>query len=386
MTTHDIFSTGDDLMNFSKKKIIALSGILILFFLLGYWLYPREKENEYTLAEGYIIDRHHNITLDDITKSRQPLPRQSNEQPDPAGTDNLLTDWKPETSGGVDIRTIFAEGVINSYTTVKYFKHLEQQFKDSANLNEHLEQVRHYLFSEFSESEAQELFETYRKYIECEIALSEEFRSFGLVRTPEEAIALLKRIQDFRRRHMGEELADLLFGVEVKAQEYVFRRAAIVGDKDMYGPDKEELLKKLNTDMWGPEADAVEHYPNEYTRYQEKLKIYDKDLSEISSDDARLEKIREIREEFFAPDVVQRLNEVDLQIDREARREEMYRQKEEALLENPDLTEEQKTVRVRQLQHEMFGEEAEAFRRSETMRMEREKMMKEYEGKGLKTR
>ena len=373
-------------MNANKKKFIALSGLLVLLILLGYWLYPREKENEYALDTGYIIDRHHNITLDDVTKSRKPLPRRNEDQPDQGGDDNLLTDKKPEASGGIDIRKIFTEGLINSYTTMKYFKHLEQQFKDSANLNEHLEQVRHYLFSEFSESEAQELFEAYRKYIECEIAMSEEFKSFGLVKTPEDAIAVLKRIQDFRRRHMGEELADRLFGAEVKAQEYAFRRAAIVGDKAMYGPDKEELLKKLNTDMWGPEADAVEHYPNEYTRYQEKLKIYGKDLSELSSEDARLEKIREFREEFFSPEVVQRLNEVDLQIDREARREEIYRQKEEALLENPDLTEEQKTAQIRRLQDEMFGEEAEAFRRSETMRIEREKMIKEYEGKGLKPR
>ncbi len=374
-------------MNINKKKFIALSCLLVLFILLGYWLYPKEKENEYTLDTDYIIDRHHNISLDDVTKSRKSLPRRSSiSLPDQADGENLSTENKPEASGGIDIRKIFAEGLVNSYTTVKYFKYLEQQFKDSANLDEHLEQVRQYLFSEFSESEAQELFETYRKYIECEIALSEEFKSFGLVKTPEDAIAVLKRIQDFRRRHMGEELADRLFGAEVKAQEYAFRRAAIVGDKDMYGRDKEELLKKLNTDMWGPEAEDVEKYPNEYTQYQEKLKIYDKDLSEISSEKERQERIREFRKEFFTPEVVQRLNEVDLQIARESRMEETYRQKEKTLLENPDLTEEQKTARVRQLQDETFGKEAEAFRRSETMRIEREKMIKEYEGKGLKPR
>ena len=118
-------------------------------------------------------------------------------------------------------------------------------------------------------------------------------------------------------------------------------------------------------------------------RNQEKLKIYDRDLSEIPSDDARQEKIREFRKEFFAPEIVQRLNEVDLQLEQEARREEIYRQREKTLQENPDLTGEQKTTRIRQLQDEMFGEEADAFRRSETMRIEREKMIKEYEGKGV---
>lgn len=373
-------------MNVNKKKFIALTGLLLLLILIGYLIYPREKENEYVVETGYIFDKSHNITLDDVTQSRKALPRVSDHASDQGGGDDASQIQKTETPAGIDIRKIFAEGLINSYTTMKYFKHLEQKFKDSANLSEHLEQVRQYLFSEFSESEAQQLFETYEKYIECEMALADEFRNFGLVRNPEDAIEILKRIQEFRRERMGRELADQLFGADVKAQEYAFRRAAIVGDKDMYGSEKEELLQKLNTDMWGPEADAVETYPNEYTRYQDKLKIFDKDLSEIPAEDARREKIREIRKQFFTPEVVQSLDEVDQQIAREARQEAQYREQEKALLENTSLTEQQKTERIQKLQDEMFGEEAEAFRRSETMRIEREKMMKEYEGKGLKPR
>lgn len=375
-------------MNVNKKKFIALAGLLLLFIMFGYWLYPREKENEYVVDTGYIFDKNHNITLDDVTKSRKPLTRVSDDQPgqDSADAGDPSKTNAPATPAGIDIRKIFAEGLINSYTTMKFFKHLEQKFKDSANLGEHLEQVRQYLFSEFSESEAQQLFETYQKFIECEMALADEFRSFGLVRTPEDAIEILKRIQDFRRERMGEELADQLFGADVKAQEYAFRRAAIVRDNSLYGPEKEALLKKLNTDMWGDDAEAVEAYPNEYSRYQEKLKIFDRDLAEITSEDARQEKIREFRQQFFAPEVVQRLDEVDLQIARETQQETLYREKEKTLLENSALTEQQRTERIQRLQDEMFGEEAEAFRRSETMRIEREKMMKEYEGKGLKPR
>jgi len=373
-------------MNVNKKKFIALAGLLLLLILIGFWLYPRETENEYIVETGYIFDQSHNISLDDVQKARKALPHISDHQPGGNGTGDAAKTKTPEASTGIDIRKIFAEGLINSYTTIKFFKHLETSFKDSANLGEHLDQVRQYLFSQFSESEAQQLFETYQKYIECEMALADEFRSFGLVRTPEDAVAVLKRIQEFRRQHMGEELADQLFGADVKAQEYAFRRAAIVGDKNMYGPEKQALLIKLNADMWGPEADAVEAYPNEYIRYQEKLKIFDKDLSEISSEEGRRKKIREFRTEFFTPEVVQRLDEVDVQIARETRQEELYREQEKALLENTALTEEQRTARVQRLQNEMFGEEAEAFRRSETMRIEREKMMKEYEGKGLQPR
>lgn len=373
-------------MNVNKKKFIALAGLLLLFILIGLWLYPRDRENEYVVETGYIFDKNHNISLNDVQKSRKALPRISDHQPGENITGDAAKTKTSEASTGIDIRKIFAEGLINSYTTMKFFKHLETTFKDSANLGEHLDQVRQYLFSQFSESEAQQLFETYQKYIECEIALADEFRSFGLVKTPEDAVAILKRIQEFRRQHMGKELADQLFGADVKAQEYAFRRAAIVGDKDLYGPEKQALLNKLNTDMWGPEADAVENYPNKYTRYQEKLKIFNRDLAEIPSEEGRQEKIKEFRKEFFTPEVVQRLDEVDLQIAREARQETLYREQEKALLENTSLTDEQRTQRIQRLQDEMFGQEAEAFRRGETMRIEREKMMKEYEGKGLKPR
>ena len=371
-----------------NKRIIALGGLLILAAVFLYVIYPRETDRECASDAGYIYDKSHNITYDDVRKARQPLPRAVQATTGPDGRTGV---GAPGTTGaeageGLDIRKIFGEALINSHTTLRYFKHLESRFKDSVNLGDHLEQVRQYLFSEFSEPEARELFETYRKYIECEIAMADEFRSFGLVRTPEDAIEILKQMQAFRRERLGVELADQLFGPDVKAREYAFRRAAVVGQSDLYGAEKESLLQTLNADMWGDEADTVEKHPNEYARYQEMHRIYEKDLSELSSDEARREKIREIRHRFFTPDVVERLEAVDLQVTRERQQESLYREKEADVLGDETLTGAAREEKIRQLQDEVFGDGAEAFRRSETMRIEREKLMKEYEGKGLQLR
>ena len=59
--------------------------------------------------------------------------------------------------------------------------------------------------------------------------MADEFRSFGLVRTPEDAIEILKQMQAFRRERLGVELADQLFGPDVKAREYAFRSTALGG-------------------------------------------------------------------------------------------------------------------------------------------------------------
>ncbi len=369
-----------------KKRIAAFAGLVLLIIAAGYWFYPKETTDEYLAAPEYIFDKSHHITLDDVITSRKPIPRDARDAPGrdrAAAADGSGSETEPREE--FDIRELFSEALINSHTTLRYFKHLETLFKDSANLGDHLERARQYLFSEFSASEARQLFEAYEKYIECEIALSNEFMDFGLVRTPQDAIAMLQRIQDVRREMLGEELADQLYGAEVKAREYAFRRAAIVGD-DLYGTEKEALLNTLNTDMWGDEADAVASHPNEYTRYRETLQIYEKDLSEMPSEDARQEKIQEFRRQFFEPEAVERLEAVDRQIEREKQRETLYREKEARLRQDTALTEEEKQAQILDLQDDMFGQDAEAFRRSETMRIEREKMMEKYQGKGIQSR
>jgi len=362
-------------MTVKNKKIVAVTGVFVLLFLIGYWLFPKEQEQT-----QYIFDKSYNISLEDVKKARKSLPR--NKTPD-----NSSTDAKPdetydpqetaEQEPELDIRGIFGEGLINSYTTLKYFKHLEHLFRKSTTLGEHFDEVKKYLFAEFSEEEAQILFETYKNYLQCEMDLLEEFRNLTSARSTEEAIQTLKQIQDFRRDRLGVDLADKLFGSDVKAKEYAFRRADIVGDEALYGQAKEDLLKQLNEDMWGEDADAIEEHPNDYNRYKEKLLIYKKDIEQIESEEERQAKVKGYRTEFFTPEVVKRLDDVDMQIASEKQNEVNYREEEKKILENTGLTEETKNKKIEKLQSEMFGEEADAFRRRETMRLELEKMIQE---------
>lgn len=364
-------------MSIRIKKAIALSGIFIFLFFIGYWFFPKESPRE----TEYIFDKTYNISLEDVKKSRKALPR--NPENADVSAENGLSDHTasstPDT--GLNLREIFAEGLINSYTTYKYFKHLEHQFRKSETLGEHFDEVKKYLFDEFSDSEAQTLFDTYKEYLLCEMDLVEEFRNLTSARSTEEAIDILKQIQAFRRDRLGEELADKLFGADVKAKEYAFRRADIVGDKSLYGEAKEAQLRKLNEDMWGADAAAVEKHPNDYNRYREKLLIYDKDLKELNSEELRQSKVKEFRSEFFSPEVVERLEEVDRQIAADTQKESDYREKEKQILNDTALTDETKNKKIEELQNTVFGEEAEAFRRGETMRLELEKMMQENQKK-----
>lgn len=363
-------------MTVRKKKTIALCVVFIALFFLGYWLFPKEspRENE------YIFDKTYDISLEDVQNSRKALPRNPAA---PIAAPSPDSEAVAPASGepGLNLREIFAEGLINSYTTLRYFKHLEHRFRKSTTLGEHFDEVKKFLFAEFSESEAQILFDTYKDYLLCEMDLVEEFRNLTSAASTEEAIEILRQIQEFRRNRLGAELADKLFGADVKAKEYAFRRADIVGDKTLYGAAKEARLKTLNEDMWGQDAAAVEEHPNDYNRYREKLLIYEKDLSELGSETDRQKKIREFRTEFFTPEVVERLDAVDRQIAAETQKEADYRKREQQILEDTALTDETRNQKIEALQNEMFGEEADAFRRGETMRRELEKMIRENEKK-----
>jgi lipase chaperone LimK len=369
-------------MKNSRKKFIAGIGLLILCFLVGFWLYPDNDE-----SEEYIFDKNYPISLEDVQKARTPLPFEKGGKEDVAssevsGNQDMEKDDTRHKLSPEDLKKIFSEGLINSHTTLKYFKHLEHMFRKNANIDEHLDQVKKYLFSEFSEAEAQELFDTYKKYLACEIALLEQYRHFSNVKSMDEAIEMLKKIQEFRRSRLGVELADKLFGADVKAKEYAFRRADIVGNDALYGKEKEELLKKLNEDMWGNDAKAVEKFepdtPIAWQRFNEKQAIYKKDFDELGSQEAKEAKVKEYRADFFSPEVVKRLEEVDQQIAVEEQTETVYRDKEKSILDDKSISEDEKKQKVEALQNQMFGQEADAFRRRETMRMELEKMAAEH--------
>ncbi len=171
---------------------------------------------------------------------------------------------------------------------------------------------------------------------------------------------------------MGKENADMLFGSEVKEREYNLRRAIIIGDNTLYGKEKEARLQKLKSDMWDGEVNLMVEESNPYNRYQFKMQLYQKDLSELGEKEQKL-KIDEFRKEFFTKEEIKKLAAVDKQIAQEKQNMERYRLAERNILNLRDIPSEEKAKRIKLLQDEFFSKEAEAFRRREAMRKALEK-------------
>lgn len=251
---------------------------------------------------------------------------------------------------------------------------MDRAFRKSKSLEEQFDSVKKYLFEHFPEDEAYMLFGVYKRYLNCEVALAKERWTRQVLTDPEDVISMLARIQESRRDLMGEELADAVFGPEVKAREYAIRRAAIVNDDSLFGLEKLKEIEQLNQDMWGDERLGTELYVSPYEKYQERLKIYESDLAGQETDEDREALVKSIREQAFSPDVVAKLEAVDRRTAAEREQEERYEASKKEILSNADLSEEDASDALDALREETFGKDADACRRRENIAEAAERM------------
>lgn len=334
----------------NKKKVIALTGavlaiVIIIIFAVNY-MGEHKKSNQ-----EMVFDKSSSIKLKDIE------------------TYYDRVDFNDQNA-----KDYFKEKIINPYT-LKFFMFLDDNFKEINNADDLLKSVHKYLNSIMPLDQAEKLFALYKTYLSYQLSLGEKTKDWGLPRTTEESVAFLHKLQDYRREVFGREVADALFGASVKAEEYPIRRMGIVNDKNMYGAEKEQKIQQLNQDMWGDEAGAVDAYAMPYTKYQEKLVMYKKDLSEMNENEKKAQ-IHKFREEIFTPDQVQRLDDVDQAIADNKKKEDDYYVSENAITSDPNLSKEEKYKKIQELQNQTFGDEADAFRRREAIRKASEEAFK----------
>ncbi|MCP4132995.1 MAG: lipase chaperone [bacterium] len=323
-----------------KKKIIALV-ILVVLVIIVYKLASRDSKG------GYIYDSDSNITLKDAMLSHKRY--------------NL--DEK-------DTKELFSKDIINPYT-LKFLKSLQSKFKEGSNFEDYFEQIREYLYTLMPAEEADKLLALYKKFVKYELDVTKKIQSWGKAENAEDAIYQLKKLREYQREFFGKDIAEALFGADIKAREYPIRRNSITKNADMSGAEKEELLEELNSDMWGDEAEQAEQVGanrKPYDKYKEKLDIYQKDLNEAGSSEEKSALIGKFREEYFTAEQITRLEDVDQQLAAEKQIESEYSLKKEDILNDNSLSEKEKETKVKELRDETFGENAEMIRRREDMR------------------
>lgn len=319
----------------NKRRLIAFA-IIILMIISALVIANIRKKG--SIDDDFVFDKSSDIKLKDIE------------------TYFNVVDFTKENA-----KDYFKDSVINPYT-LKFLMFLDGNFKEFDNEKDLFDNVYKYLHASMSADMADKLFELYKKFVKYQLTFGEKAKDWGMPKTTEETIDFLHKMQNYRREVFGRETADILFGASVKAEEYPLRRGAILADQNMYGAEKEKKLRRLNEDMWGDEADKVDTYVEPYIKYKEKMAMYAKDLSEMD-EEGKKAKIKEIREEMFAPEQVKSFEEVDQAIAESERKEQNYKAAEAEMMNDSSLDSAEKSDRIYQLQNQMYGEEADALRR-----------------------
>ena len=202
-----------------KKKVVlilAISAVLVFigFRLISYLNYRRDVAQDIYLENHYIFDKN----------------------------------FKTEKNKTNSSKNKYLSHGMATAEAINLFRFLEQRFAEQSldKLNDHFNNVRQYLYSRFKQEDAQTLFEIYQKYLRCQIEITNSNKYRLTTQNPKHLLRLLYMAQNFRRNKMGKENADTLFGKELKENEYLLRRAIVIGDITLLGKEKENRLQKPN--------------------------------------------------------------------------------------------------------------------------------------------
>jgi lipase chaperone LimK len=327
----------------NKKIIVLAMGTAMILILMIVILQRFEEKKGF---QGRIIDKSYQARLQDSE-----------------------LDYRQENFGNEKVKEDFSSDIVNEHT-LNFFLFLDEICKSAVDLADNLERARQYLYSILPRATADKMLKLYEIYLHYQIGLQDKMKELGMTT---DLLDNLSKLQDYRRAVFGKENADIIFGASVEAQEYAIRRGEIVYDENLYAAQKEQLLKELRNDMWGDELIADAEVPA-YTRYQEKLQLYKKDLAELRTEEEKQAFLQHLRAEVFDPAQRQRLEQVDRSIAEEKMIKEQYVAKEREILNDPNLSETERERKIRELQDATFGEEADAFRRGQAI----EKGAKEY--------
>jgi hypothetical protein len=214
---------------------------------------------------------------------------------------------------GMDLNELFKDSAFNQHT-LNVATLFQSKFNDSMNdLDFHYRQVENDLVTLLNDNASvEEFLSFYRDY--SEFAISQMYDPQPLwLEDPEsidEAISLNKAKQQYRRSVFGYDVADQVWGTELKEYEYKISAMKIVDDEN-YGPDmaiKGQLIADLQTNTWevgeldSAESMQIELYTKVASHGEELLKMTTKE---------RNAKINEFRLEIFPEKEAIRLNQIE---------------------------------------------------------------------------
>jgi len=215
---------------------------------------------------------------------------------------------------GVELGALFKDSAINQHT-LHISTIFQTKFSDSLeNLNLHFRQVEKYLTTELMGDRAKivDFLSFYRDFTEFTLEQNNDPQPLWLENpeTIDATIRLNQAKQQYRRTVFGQDIADKVWGQELKNFEYKMSAMNIIRD-DNYGAGmeiKNQLMAGLHAEYWAEGEQSASEQQN--TQFYIKLASYGDALLNMTNEE-RLEKINEFRSEIFSPQENQRMADIE---------------------------------------------------------------------------
>jgi len=356
-------------MTTKGKLILVFSFILNILLIVSVGIYYiNNNQNQPSETWGSTVNLNQ--------KNNAYTPKSSEHQPEKTLNSTKKNDQNThqEQAKGkfVESDDIYAKVDLKSLInaeTINYFKHLSVMFPGISTLDGHFDKIYEYLLTKYPKEKADALFLTYKKYFKCETELKYERVSWGVPKSADDWLEYLKRTYDFRVNSMGGNIGSLLFGGEYKNLSYKIKKSKILKDDSLYGAEKEKWLELLATETYGDEYQSTINgdVNSAFDMYKQKLELYKKDFEEMTEEEKQA-KIDEFRNNLLSPELVSNLEAAEKKTAEGKKRFESYQKEEETIMKDPDLDEDQKAEKIKELQDNTFTGYADAFRRGEAIK------------------
>ncbi|MBF0204133.1 MAG: hypothetical protein HQK67_07415, partial [Desulfamplus sp.] len=354
----------------NKKIIFSLIGAVILVVLITIGVNMQLKHKKTGQNTGAVSDKH------DLSDHSSTTTNETDKQKTPVLTPFVKSEYtttappkidKLKQSDDLDINLVDAS--LRDYMHSLYFK-----YRNSKDINEFMENIRGELFRDFPNETATKLMNLYQKYIDCEVAIQEKMLHFETPKNEEDMLLIANEIFEFRKRQLGDELAERLFGSEYNMTRFKILSGKIYKDDALYGSEKESQLSQLSAEIFGDEGEMRVSDKTGESLYQERLLLYKKDFDEMTEDEKKA-KIREFREEYLPVEDINKIEAAESQVEAIARRDKNYNDSKNIILNDPNLDNKQKQEKIYLLQDQIYGNMADEIRSGEAFSEEHNKKL-----------
>ena len=225
--------------------------------------------------------------------------------------------------------------------------------------------VREYLQFTLEDKAAGEALSIFEDYLKYRKALSDLKSSEQFVAMKADREALFSELKALRRHYFKPEVAEAFFSDEEASINYSLQSNKIKADASLSEEQKNKMLSGLEEQLPERHRDQLRH--------EREKEILERKIESLQAAGGNDDKIYELRKEFYGEIIADQITFMRDSSPEWKSRLEHYLKAKEKIVSNPDLTDEEKELRLYEKRAELFTEKEQLKAMYQELKMQGDK-------------